>query len=95
MSSAKAGMEPGVKYILQCLKEWGPFGLMKKVYYYDEVKLGENGPDTYLTSCMTDHNGPKPYNFQPCILPGVILQKTIACALPCYGIILLKNGTIQ
>ena len=40
MSSAKAGMEPGVKYILQCLKEWGPLGLMKKVYYYDEVKLG-------------------------------------------------------
>ena len=39
---------------------------------YDEVKLGENGPDTYLTSCMTDQNGPKPYNFQPCILPGVI-----------------------
>ena len=45
---------------------------------YDEVKLGENGPDTYLTSCMTDQNGPKPYNFQPCILPGVILQKTIS-----------------
>ena len=35
---------------------------------YDEVKDGEK----YVTSCMTDHNGPFPYNFQPCNLPGVI-----------------------
>ena len=39
---------------------------------YDEIRLVENGADSYLTSCMTDHNGPRPYNFQPCILPGVI-----------------------
>ena len=45
---------------------------------YDEIRLVDNGADSYLTSCMTDQNGPKPYNFQPCILPGVILQKTIS-----------------
>ena len=39
---------------------------------YDETRMGDNGDGSYLTSCMTDHNGPRPYNFQPCILPGVI-----------------------
>ena len=45
---------------------------------YDEIRLVENGADSYLTSCMTDHNGPYPYNFKPCILPGVILQKIMS-----------------
>ena len=30
---------------------------------YDETKVGDN----YLTSCMTDHNGPPPFNYRPCI----------------------------
>ena len=25
-----------------------------------------------LTSCMTDHNGPQPYNFHPCVALEVI-----------------------
>ena len=33
---------------------------------YDETKVGDN----YLTSCMTDQNGPPPFNFRPCIFPG-------------------------
>ena len=30
---------------------------------YDETKVGDN----YLTSCMTDQNGPPPFNYRPCI----------------------------
>ena len=33
-------MKAGVGYVMQMLKEWGPIGTLKKVYYYDEVKLG-------------------------------------------------------
>ena len=48
MSSAKSGMKAGVGYVMQMLKEWGPLGTLKKVYYYDEVKLGVLKGTDYL-----------------------------------------------
>ena len=43
-----------------------------KIY---EERATSNGK--ILTSCMTDHNGPQPYNFRPCAFSGVMYLYTV------------------
>ena len=80
--SAKSGMKPGIRYVAQMLKEWGPIETMKKVFRYDEVKLGVLKGEDYLgnkyyeeTSCQhgrhrwVEYNPKYGWNWDPTRIP--------------------------
>eukprot|EP00942_MAST-04A_sp_MAST-4A-sp1_P006471 g6471.t1 len=46
--SSRKNLKPGIRYVVQMLQEWGPLETIKKVFRYDEVKLGVLKGEDYL-----------------------------------------------